>query len=81
MRPRLNPLKNQSKPVTLNQSRYGNAYFAQHFISKSHYRYIKKGLNFDGLVVTDALDMSGLTLYFNQDEAAVRAFWRALTFC
>jgi beta-N-acetylhexosaminidase len=32
-----------------------------------------KDLNFDGLVVTDAMDMSGLTLYFNQDEAAVRA--------
>jgi beta-N-acetylhexosaminidase len=30
-------------------------------------------MNFDGLVVTDAMDMSGLTLYFNQDEAAVRA--------
>jgi beta-N-acetylhexosaminidase len=25
------------------------------------------------LIVTDALDMSGLTIYFNQDEAAVRA--------
>ncbi len=32
-----------------------------------------KDLNFDGLIVTDAMDMSGLTLYFNQDEAAVRA--------
>ena len=30
-------------------------------------------MKFDGLVVTDAMDMSGLTLYFNQDEAAVRA--------
>jgi len=35
---------------------------------------LKNDLNFDGLIVTDALDMSGLTLYFNQDEAAVRAF-------
>jgi beta-N-acetylhexosaminidase len=34
---------------------------------------LKKELNFDGLIVTDALDMSGLTLYFNQDEAAIRA--------
>ncbi len=34
---------------------------------------LKKDLNFDGLIVTDAMDMSGLTLYFNQDEAAVRA--------
>ncbi len=32
-----------------------------------------KDMKFDGLVVTDAMDMSGLTLYFNQDEAAVRA--------
>jgi beta-N-acetylhexosaminidase len=35
---------------------------------------LKKEMNFDGLVVTDAMSMSGLTLYFNQDEAAVRAF-------
>jgi beta-N-acetylhexosaminidase len=35
---------------------------------------LKKDLGFDGLVVTDAMSMSGLTLYFNQDEAAVRAF-------
>jgi len=34
---------------------------------------LKKDMNFDGLIVTDALDMSGLTLYFNQEEAAVRA--------
>ncbi len=34
---------------------------------------LKKEMNFDGLVVTDAMDMSGLTLYFNPDEAAVRA--------
>lgn len=35
---------------------------------------LKKEMNFDGLVVTDAMSMSGLTLYFHQDEAAVRAF-------
>lgn len=34
---------------------------------------LKSDLRFDGLVVTDALDMSGLTIYFSQDEAAVRA--------
>lgn len=34
---------------------------------------LKNDLNFRGLVVTDALSMSGLTIYFNQDEAAVRA--------
>jgi beta-N-acetylhexosaminidase len=34
---------------------------------------LKNDMNFNGLIVTDALDMSGLTLYFNQKEAAVRA--------
>jgi beta-N-acetylhexosaminidase len=36
-------------------------------------RLLRGELGFRGLVVTDALDMSGLTLYFTQDEAAVRA--------
>jgi beta-N-acetylhexosaminidase len=35
---------------------------------------LREEMKFDGLIVTDAMDMSGLTLYFNQDEAAVRAF-------
>jgi beta-N-acetylhexosaminidase len=34
---------------------------------------LRQSMNFKGLIVTDAMDMSGLTLYFNQDEAAVRA--------
>ncbi|HEX8071339.1 MAG TPA: glycoside hydrolase family 3 N-terminal domain-containing protein [Pyrinomonadaceae bacterium] len=34
---------------------------------------LRRDLGFDGLVVTDALDMSGLTIYFTQGEAAVRA--------
>lgn len=34
---------------------------------------LRKELGFDGLIVTDAMDMSGLTIYINQDEAAVRA--------
>ena len=36
-------------------------------------RILRNDLKFDGLIVTDALSMSGLTIYFNQDEAAVRA--------
>ncbi|HYN84923.1 MAG TPA: glycoside hydrolase family 3 N-terminal domain-containing protein [Pyrinomonadaceae bacterium] len=36
-------------------------------------RILRRDLGFDGIVVTDALDMSGLTIYFRQDEAAVRA--------
>ncbi|HYP49800.1 MAG TPA: glycoside hydrolase family 3 N-terminal domain-containing protein, partial [Pyrinomonadaceae bacterium] len=35
---------------------------------------LRKELGFKGLIITDAMDMSGLTLYFHQDEAAVRAF-------
>src|SRR5438270_7267074 len=34
---------------------------------------LRRDLGFNGIVVTDALDMSGLTIYFKQDEAAVRA--------
>ncbi|MGI8670035.1 MAG: glycoside hydrolase family 3 protein, partial [Aridibacter sp.] len=34
---------------------------------------LKNDMKFDGLIVTDAMDMSGLTKYFQQDEAAVRA--------
>jgi beta-N-acetylhexosaminidase len=34
---------------------------------------LRRDLGFDGMVVTDAMDMSGLTIYFQQDEAAVRA--------
>ncbi len=34
---------------------------------------LKNDLGFKGLVVTDAMSMSGLTLYVNQEEAGVRA--------
>jgi beta-N-acetylhexosaminidase len=34
---------------------------------------LRRDLRFEGLVVTDALDMSGLTIYFNQDKAGVLA--------
>jgi beta-N-acetylhexosaminidase len=33
---------------------------------------LRRDLGFDGIVVTDALDMSGLTIYFTPGEAAVR---------
>lgn len=35
---------------------------------------LKKQLGFKGLIVTDAMGMSGLTLYVDQEEAGVRAF-------
>ena len=34
---------------------------------------LRRDLDFDGIIVTDAMDMSGLTLYFTQEEASVRA--------
>lgn len=34
---------------------------------------LRRDLAFDGLIVTDAMSMSGLTIYFTQEEAAVRA--------
>ena len=34
---------------------------------------LRQQLGFDGIVVTDALDMSGLTIYFTPGESAVRA--------
>ena len=34
---------------------------------------LRSELGFDGIIVTDAMDMSGLTIYFKQDEAAIRA--------
>jgi beta-N-acetylhexosaminidase len=36
-------------------------------------RLLRDDLKFSGMIVTDALSMSGLTIYFNQEEAAVRA--------
>lgn len=37
------------------------------------HKILRRNLGFDGIIVTDALDMSGLTIYFTQDEASVRA--------
>lgn len=34
---------------------------------------LRKDLKFNGMIVTDALSMSGLTIYYTQEEAAVRA--------
>jgi beta-N-acetylhexosaminidase len=34
---------------------------------------LRRDLGFEGLIVTDAMSMSGLTLYFTQEEASVRA--------
>lgn len=36
-------------------------------------RILRRDLGFEGLIVTDAFDMSGLTLYFTHEDKAVRA--------
>src|SRR6185436_1497428 len=36
-------------------------------------RILRNDMKFSGLIVTDALSMSGLTIYFTPEEAAVRA--------
>jgi beta-N-acetylhexosaminidase len=35
---------------------------------------LRNDMGFKGLIVSDAMSMSGLTIYFSQDEAGVRAF-------
>ncbi|MFN6963133.1 MAG: glycoside hydrolase family 3 N-terminal domain-containing protein [Pyrinomonadaceae bacterium] len=35
---------------------------------------LRREMRFDGLIVSDAMSMSGLTIYFSQEEAGVRAF-------
>ncbi len=35
---------------------------------------LRRDLGFKGLIVSDAMSMSGLTIYFTQEEAGVRAF-------
>jgi beta-N-acetylhexosaminidase len=35
---------------------------------------LRKEMGFKGLIVSDAMSMSGLTIYFSQEEAGVRAF-------
>lgn len=35
---------------------------------------LRKEMGFEGLIVSDAMSMSGLTIYFTQEEAGVRAF-------
>lgn len=42
-------------------------------LSPVMHQILRKDLKFDGLIVTDAMSMSGLTLYFTQEEASVRA--------
>ncbi len=71
----IKPLKQSTKPTyteseIITEAATMPATLSPNVITKM----LREEMKFDGLVVTDAMDMSGLTLYFNQDEAAVRAF-------
>lgn len=68
------PLKNSVKPEYTEEEVITEGTTIPATLSKKIVTDIlKKEMNFDGLIVTDAMDMSGLTLYFNPAEAAVRA--------
>jgi beta-N-acetylhexosaminidase len=68
------PLANSIKPVYADTVVYtDNTTIPATLSAKIQTGILRGDLGFRGLIVTDAMDMSGLTLYFNQDEAAVRA--------
>ena len=50
------------------------AYIPATLSSKVQTDILRKEMGFKGLIVSDAMSMSGLTLYFTQEEAGVRAF-------
>ncbi len=68
------PLKRSEKPAYADSEVITEAATIPATLSKNIVTGIlKNDMKFDGLVVTDAMDMSGLTLYFGAEEAAVRA--------
>ena len=72
----IEPLKDSIKPVDTEDGaeiRSEKATVPSTLSSVVNTQILRKDLGFDGLIVTDALSMSGLTLYVHQDEAAVRA--------
>ncbi|MGD9627657.1 MAG: glycoside hydrolase family 3 N-terminal domain-containing protein [Pyrinomonadaceae bacterium] len=50
------------------------AYVPATLSAKVQTEILRKEMGFKGLIVSDAMSMSGLTLYFTQEEAGVRAF-------
>ena len=51
-----------------------SAYIPATLSSKVQTDLLRKEMGFKGLIVSDAMSMSGLTIYFTQEEAGVRAF-------
>ena len=70
----MKPLKTSIRPsYTESEVVVENAVIPASLTPKVITDILRKDMNFQGLVVTDALDMSGLTMYVDQDEAAVLA--------
>lgn len=69
------PKDNKIKPIDTDEAGeiIGDSASIPATVSPVVGRLLKNDLGYQGMVVTDALSMSGLTIYFNQDEAAVRA--------
>ena len=73
----IRPLKQAIKPIDAEEGGEivaEKAYLPATLSPIINTQILRQELGFKGLIVTDAMSMSGLTLYFNQDEAAVRAF-------
>ncbi|HEX6125939.1 MAG TPA: glycoside hydrolase family 3 N-terminal domain-containing protein [Pyrinomonadaceae bacterium] len=51
-----------------------SAYVPATLSSKVQTEILRNEMGFKGLIVSDAMSMSGLTIYFTQEEAGVRAF-------
>lgn len=70
----VNPLENRYRPAYTDEEVITEGTTMPATLSKAIVTDIlKKDMGFDGLIVTDAMNMSGLTIYFKPDEAAVRA--------
>lgn len=72
----IKPLKDAIKPTDTDEGaeiKSENATIPSTLSPVVNTQILRKELGFEGLIVTDAMSMSGLTLYVHQDEAAVRA--------
>lgn len=70
----IKPIQNAIRVDTDEEVISENAVIPATLSSKIQTEILRKQLGFNGLIVTDAMSMSGLTLYINQEEAGVQAF-------
>ncbi len=70
----IKPLKNSLKVETDDEVMTENATLPATLSPMIQTQILRKQLGFKGLIVTDAMSMSGLTQYVTQEEAGVQAF-------